>query len=310
MSDPSTHDTGKEVLKDDQSPGGNALVKLRDLLLGPVQTQLGKLQDRLDKPELHANDVSRVLPESIILRSSRDKQIAKALEPSIEEAIKTSIKKNPKVLADALFPVMGPAIRKAISSTIRGMIQSLNQILEYSLSWQGLKWRLEALQTRRPFGEVVLLHTLVYHVEQVFLIHRDTGLVLQHAVSKEVTPEDPDLVSSMLTAIQDFVKDSFGAEKEETLQTLSIGDRSIWIEEGPQAVLAAVINGNAPTDFHSVLAKTLDAIHLNQRSALESFDGDDTPFEAIKTDLEECLQYQIKQKKQKKFLYYGYYQEQ
>lgn len=301
MSDPPAQDTRKEVPKDDQSSGGNALVKLRGLLLEPVQAQLGKLQDRLDKPELHANDVSQVLPEAIVLRSTRDKQISKALEPSVEEAIKTSIKKDPKVLADALFPVMGPAIRKAISSTIRGMIQSLNQILEYSLSLQGLKWRLEALQTRRPFGEVVLLHTLVYHVEQVFLIHRNTGLVLQHAVSKEVTPEDPDMVSSMLTAIQDFVKDSFGAEKEETLQTLSIGDRSVWIEEGPQAVLAAVIHGNAPTDFHSVLAETLDAVHLKQRSALESFDGDNTPFEAIKTDLEECLQYQVKQQKQKKF---------
>ena len=299
MSDPTAHNTGKEVLKDNQSPGENALIKLRGLLLGPVQIQLSKIQDRLDKPELHANDVSRVLPESIILRSTRDKQISKSLEPIIEEAIKTSIKKDPKVLADALFPVMGPAIRKAIYSTIRGMIQTLNQILEYRLSLQGLKWRLEAFQTKKSFGEVVLLHTLVYHVEQVLLIHRNTGLVLQYAVSKEVPLEDPDLVSSMLTAIQDFVKDSFGAEKEETLETLSIGDRSVWIEQGPQAVLAAVIHGNAPTDFHSVLAEALDAVHLKQRSALEFFDGDNTPFKAIKADLEKCLHYQVKQQKQK-----------
>ena len=152
MSDSPAHDTSKEVLKDNQSPGENALIKLRVLLLGPVQAQLSKLQDRLDKPELHANDVSRVLPESIILRSTRDKQIANSLEPIIEEAIKTSIKKDPKVLADALFPVMGPAIRKAIYSTIRGMIQTLNQILEYRLSLQGLKWRLEAFQTKKSFG--------------------------------------------------------------------------------------------------------------------------------------------------------------
>ena len=300
MSDPTIHAPPKEVKKDDHSQAEDVWTELRNLLLGPEQVRLAKLQERLDNPRLHAKEVSRVLPEAIMLRASRDKQIAKALEPTIEETIKASVRKDPKSLGDALFPVMGPAIRKAISSAIFGMIQSFNQVIEQSFSIQGLKWRIEALKTRKPFAEVVLVHTLVYHVEQVFLIHRNTGLMLQHVVSKEVTAQDPDLVSGMLTAIQDFAEDSFGLGKGESLEALRIGgNRSVWVERGPQAILAVVIRGTPPVDYRLFLHDALDAIHLKQSDALDSFDGDNTPFEAIKSDLEVCLQSQFKGEEQK-----------
>ena len=251
----------------------DSLNELRYLLLGPLQTQLNGLQKRMDSPELRAKDTSRILPEAISQRSSRDKKIEIALEPITEKAIRSSIKRDRKVLVDALFPVMGPAIRKAIASTIQGMIQSLNQILENSLSLQGLKWRLEAARTKKPFAEVVLLHTLVYQVEQVFLVHKNTGLVLQHVVASTVVSQDPDLVSGMLTAIKDFVQDSFGGEKEGALETLRVGERNVWIEDGPHAFLAAVIHGNPPMDLQAVLGDALEEIHFKQNHELATFEA-------------------------------------
>jgi OOP family OmpA-OmpF porin len=285
------------VDKGDQKP--TTLDELRRLLVGPEQNQIGRLKERLDDPALHAEDVSGVLAEAIALRSARDNHVAKVLEPTIEESIKASVRRDPRPLVDALFPVIGPAIRKAISSAIRGMVQSLNQIVEYSFSLQGLKWRLEAFRTKKAFGEIVLLHTLAYQVEQVFLIHRNTGLVIQHVVAKEVAAEDPDLVSSMLQAIQDFFQDSFGAGKNEPLESLRVGDRNLWIEQGPLAVLAAVIRGNPPTDLQEVLRETIDTIHLMRSERLESFEGDVSPFEDLKSHLEGCLQSQLKEAKQK-----------
>ena len=237
------------------------------MLLGPFQVQLDQMQERLDNPELQAKAVSRVLPEAISLRSFQDKKMVTVLEPVTEEAIKASIKKNRQIFVDVLFPVMGRAIRKAIGEAIRAMVQNFNQILEYSFSKQGLKWRFEALRTRKPLAEVILLHTLVYQVEQVFLIHKDTGLELHHVVSKSAVAQDPDLISGMLTAIKDFVQDSFGARKHEALETMRVGERSIWIEHGRQAILAAVIQGNPPVEFQSVLRESLDDIHLKNRSA-------------------------------------------
>ena len=274
------------------------LHELRSLLLGPEQQELEGLRQRLDDAGRRAEEISRVLPTAISLREAKDNKIARALAPTIDESIKASVKKNPKVLAEAIFPALGPGIRKAISSTIMGMIQSLNQLLNHSFSVRGLKWRWEALRTRKPFAEVLLLHTLVFQVEQIFLIHRETGLVLQHVESKEAMVQDPDLVSGMLSAIQDFVKDSFQTREGETLETLRMGGgRSVWIEDGPQALLAAVIRGTPPLDLRVTLKELLERVHLGYSDAFERFDGDVSPFSGLRDQLDEGLQFQIKETK-------------
>ena len=300
MSDATPRNRDAKTPSSPSSGDEHSLEELRNLLLGPLHSQVNKLQERLDHP-LQADDVSRVLPEAIALRAGRDKKIALALEPITENAIKASIKRDRKILVDALFPVMGPAIRKAIAAAIQGMIQSFNQILEHSLSLKGLKWRFEALRTGKPFAEVVLLHTLLYQVEQVFLIHKDTGLVLQHVVAKSIVSPDPDLVSGMLTAIKDFVQESFGVPKEDALETLRIGERSIWIEQGNQAFLAAVVRGNPPMDFQLILREAIEEIHFKHSEMLLSFDGDTSAFEPSGYILDNCLQAQFKEQKRKKF---------
>ena len=105
--------------------------------------------------------------------------------------------KNPQPLADAIFPIMGPAIRKAISTALSGMVQNFNQTLTHSMSAQGLSWRWEALRTGRSFSEVVLVRTLLFRVEQVFLIHKETGLLLCQVSAPNAAMQDADMVSGM-----------------------------------------------------------------------------------------------------------------
>jgi OOP family OmpA-OmpF porin len=292
-------DKADEAVVDDGDRKPTTLDELRKLLVGPEQTQIVRLKERLDDPELHAEDVSRVLAEAIALRSSRDDQVAKALEPSIEESIKASIRRDPKPLADALYPVMGSAIGKAIFSAIRGRIQSLNQFLENNFSLQGLKWRLEAFRMKKPFREIVSRHSLVYQVEHIFLIHRHTGAVLQHVVAKEVAAQEPEQALGMLEAVQDYFKDVSVVEKDQEVESLRIGDRTLWVELGPQAILAAVIRENATPDLQGVLSETIETIHLMKSEELESFHGDTSPFEDLKSHLEGCLQSRFKQSKRK-----------
>jgi OOP family OmpA-OmpF porin len=75
---------------------------------------------------------------------------------------------------------MGPAIRKSISETMQQMLENLNQLLEESLSPKSLRWRFDAWRTGRSYSELVLLNTLEFSVEQVFLIHRKTSLLIHH----------------------------------------------------------------------------------------------------------------------------------
>jgi OOP family OmpA-OmpF porin len=289
-----------ETVKQTDSQPLDEFAELRDLLLSADREQLAKLKARLEDPQRLAEDVSNILPDSIRLRTGKDKALTNALTPTVEASLNASVKRNPRAIADAIFPVIGPAIRKAISSAMRELVQSINQALEYSLSIKGLRWRLEALRTGKSFAEVVLRHTLLYRVEQIFLIHRETGLLLQHIAAGHAVTQDADMVSGMLTAIQDFVRDSFGARSGEALEALEIGDLQVWTEQGPNAILAAVIRGNAPQEYRTVLQDAIETIHLEQGRALGNFQGDASAFEASRPTLEGCLQMQFEEQKDKK----------
>jgi OOP family OmpA-OmpF porin len=265
---------------------------LRGLLLRPEQDKLAEFAERFDDPQRHAEEVSEILPKAIRLRSEKDNRLAKALQPTFEETLRVSIKKDPKPFIDAVTPVMGAAIRKAIAEALSAMMQSLNKTLDNSVSLQSIRWRLEAARTGKPFAEVVMLHTLEYRVEQVFLIHRETGLLLQHAVADDDQDgiQDADMVSGMLTAIQDFVRDSFNAQTSETLEAMKVGELTVWIEQGTQATLAGVIRGAAPQDLRPIFQDALDSIHLDFHDPLNNFQGDAEPFAECQPYLQSCLQ--------------------
>ncbi len=303
MSDYSKHEVGNENPNNHHFPDPDKLTQLRRVILGFEESELDKLYERLDNPNIQAEDISRLLPEAVIIRSMQDKQLSEAMVPTVEEAIQSSVKKDLNILADALFPVIGPATRKAISTALQTMMQSFDQTIEHSLSPQSFKWRLEALQTGKSFAEVVLLRTLVYRVEQVFLIHRTTGLVLQHLVGEAPVVQDADLVSSMLTAIQNFVQDSFPVQAGDTFETWQFGELTLWIEQTPQAILAGLIRGHPPKELKLVFQETIEKINLKFSSALNSFDGDFSVFEASRPDLEACLQAQYKVTKEKQYRY-------
>lgn len=271
-----------------------AIAELRDLLFGP------ELQAKLDNSQLRVEDVSRVLPEAIILRSLQDDQLTQAVVPTVEQAIQTSVRKDLNTLSDAMFPIIGPASRKAAMSALRTFIASFNQALDQSLTPRSFRWRLEAMQTGKSFAEVVLLRTLIYRVEEVFLIHRQTGLLLHSLAVDPTATQDADLVAAMLKAIQDFVQDSFKVQHQDRLDTLEFGELTIWIEQGPQAILAGVIRGNAPKELREDFQTALEAIHKKLGRALLTFRGDDTPFEASKPYLENCLQARYQGEKQDK----------
>ena len=274
------------------------LSELRSLLLAPEQTQLDRLQERLDDPVRRTREVSRLLPGALALQQD-DPGLTAALTPHVEQALFTSLRRSPQAIVDAIAPIMGPAIRQAITHALQALTQSLNQTVEHSFSLKGFRWRIEAWTTGRPFAEVVLLHTLRYRVEQAFLIHRDTGLLLQHVATETAIVRDQEMVSGMLTAIRNFVHDSFGGQRERDLSSFQVGEFTVWIQQGTNAILAVVIRGTAPETFHDVLQDTLDRIHLTQADALVSFNGDASSFASTQPELEACLQSQYEAPAQK-----------
>jgi outer membrane protein OmpA-like peptidoglycan-associated protein len=275
--------------------GDPKLEALRSLILEEDRAAIGRLQQKFDDPRQLAEAVSSVLADAFTLAGARDEKLAKALAPILELAVQASIRKNPGTLVGILYPLMGSVVRKSIAESLDGTLQRMNQAFKHSFSLQGLKWRLEALRSGSSFADVVLKHTVQFRVEHVFLIHRKTGLLIEHVAAPEVTAQDPQLVSGMLSAIQDFVRDSFeGTNKTGGggIDTLRLGDLLLWCEEGPFAFLAAVIRGNPPESLHAALRETLTNIHDQYRSSLEEFEGDSANLGDLVTPLRHDLQQQ------------------
>lgn len=280
--------TGDSII--DSVGGTNTeLQTLRKLLLGADYQELLVLKQQIDNPNQYSLAISKVISEAIAIRAQHDSSIAQALGPTIEGAIDHSISSNPKALADSLYPVMGPAIRKSIFETINAMLEGFNQAVEQSLSPKSIGWRVDAWRSGKTYSEIVFLKTLVYRVEQVFLIHRDTGLVLHHLESTDIISKDPDLVSAMLTAIQDFIADSFQTSGEDQLSILQLGDLRILIEQGPCAVVAAAVRGNVTPDYRLRLSEALEQCHEYYTQEFQSYEGDNAVFVKLPELLKPCL---------------------
>jgi OOP family OmpA-OmpF porin len=267
---------------------------LQAMLIGPAARQLEEIQARLDDPAARAAEVAGVLPR-VLITHAEDPDVTRALSPAVERAITTSVRRNPRPLADALFPIMGPAIRKAVAASLASMIESVNRTLDHSVSWRSLQWRLEAMRTHRSFAEIVMARTLLYRVEQVFLIDRRTGVLLLHVQPGAAAVADADMVSGMLTAIRDFVQDSFRVASGDSLEALKVGDLSVWIEAGPRAIVAAVIRGTAPPDLRPLLQEAVEEVHRQFGRALDTFQGDTSAFESARPLLEACLTSEYRQ---------------
>jgi uncharacterized coiled-coil protein SlyX len=237
-----------------------SLETLRELLLTPEQKELEvrlkKLEERLRDKEQRIEDVSEVVPEAMQHRQQRDDSLGELIAPVVKEAVQKSVRGDPNEMAEALFPIVGPVVRKAIAAALSG---SSGEKPDYKL-------------------------------EQLFLIHKETGLLVLHEVAPDVVGQDASLVAGMLTAIQDFVHDAFEAKAFDGLNTLRVGDLNVWIEWGPQVVAAVALRGSPPETLRQGLLQMLETLHQTHEVPLQTFTGDMTPFKNLEGVVENFLE--------------------
>jgi len=108
-------------------------------------------------------------------------------------------------------------------------------------------------------------------IEDIFLLHR-SGLLLKHYTRRLRPNVDSDVLSGMLVAVQDFVKDSFRGEKGQ-LNEIRFGEIRIVIIEGKWTILAAVVRGARPYDVQPELGYALTDLEAKYEDPLIDWDG-------------------------------------
>src|SRR3989442_3668730 len=108
-------------------------------------------------------------------------------------------------------------------------------------------------------------------IEDIFLLHR-SGLLLKHYTRRLRPNVDSDVLSGMLVAVQDFIKDSFRGEKG-GLNEIRFGEIRIVIIEGKWTILAAVVRGARPFDIQPELGVALTDLEAKYEDPLIACDG-------------------------------------
>ncbi len=262
--------------------------QIKQLLLADELELLQHLRKKMLESEAFSDEVAKVLARATGKAWKNDPAYQSVLAKPIGEGLKTAIKREQRTIIDAFVPVMGPMIRASVSASIKKLMTDINRVLELGLSPRALKWRWQAWKTGVPFAELVFLHTVEYQVQHVFLIDKDSGLLIEYAGHEEKLARDKDAFSAMLTAIGDFVSDTLSEGTIGRWRSAELDEHQLWIIDGPLAYLAVLIKGSPSERLREHLQDALDKIHVLYDDELKNASGfGKVP--AVRLELEDLL---------------------
>ena len=111
-------------------------------------------------------------------------------------------------------------------------------------------------------------------IDDVFLLYRTDGVLVKHETRRLRPDIDTDILSGMLTAVQQFVKDSFRGEEGEELNEMTVGQMHILIGRGKWLVLAATLTGGDVESMTVQIQKAIQDMEDHNWDRLEDWDGD------------------------------------
>jgi len=243
---------------------------------GQNQDELEELRRVILKPQALVDKIAPIIADVLEeqIESSRD-ELAQAIAPVMGEALRRQVYQARDDIVDALKPVIGQAINKAVSEAFQELARNIDVRLRRGLRPQDTVRRWIARLRGIPESEYRLRELLPFAVKEVFLIHRESGLLIQHlSASGEETP-DSDLISGMLTAIRDFAREAFGQGKSGELGAIDYEDQRILLESQGAVYIAAVVEGIEPADFREKLREAMTRLQEKHYAALKTFDGSD-----------------------------------
>jgi hypothetical protein len=125
--------------------------------------------------------------------------------------------------------------------------------------------------TRRPLTDA-------FTIEDVFLIYGD-GRLIQHT-SRRLGHDQSgsEIMASMLTAVQVFIKDALSKGEEAVLGSMEYSGRKILLEGDKHLILAVVIDGPEPDGLRSEMLQTLSNIRAEFGAIIPTWDGDMSSF--------------------------------
>jgi OmpA family/BON domain len=232
-----------------------------------------QISDREAKIKAYYPIITDLLERKII--NSED-ELAKVLSPIMAKAIKEQVSESKDDIIEALYPIMGDAIKRSVSESIKEVYTSINLKIEKALRRGVFSKQIKSKIAGVPTSDLIIQQSFPFNISEIFLIHESSGLLITHVSSAESEmSSDGDLISGMLTAIKDFVSESFKKNGgSQNLYEIQYGDSKIVLERGLYSYLAVVITGQEPINFHNKLSELNSKILSNNQQFLREYEGE------------------------------------
>jgi outer membrane protein OmpA-like peptidoglycan-associated protein len=232
-----------------------------------------------------------------IIQKSSQKDLSKlsqALQSVISPAISQEIENNKEKMIDALYPIMGGMISKYVTQSIKEMMESINKKIEDGLSFDKYKRKLKAKLTGVSEVELLLEESSDADISSLFVIHKETGLLIAEAHDEHKAIDDAVMVASMASAIKDFVNDWIQNQDQENMsevQILSYGNATLYIESAGSVYMIAFMDSEPDYEQRKEINSFFATILKRYSKLFHSFEGDmsDEQITKLESDLYEFL---------------------
>ncbi|MBN1363278.1 MAG: hypothetical protein JW976_00585 [Syntrophaceae bacterium] len=274
------------------------LKNLQQLLLSEIEKRIKKLEtvqkklgNQLNNREEIIQTISPVLTELLgkKIHDSKD-ELANTLSPIMSKAIKKQVAESKEDVVDALYPIIGRMISKSITEAMKKLVASVNDSINQKLNFKIWVKNIKARIFGVGLAEMVIAEEMPFVIKQVFLIAKNSGLLISHVSRNKNGPSDPNIVAGMLTAIRSFMQDAFSPDKAGELYEIEYSDQTIHIESGRYTYLAVVYKGIAPANLSDQLKHIQDKIRNRYYKYLRNFQEQNTHLIKIETILEEIAE--------------------
>lgn len=125
---------------------------------------------------------------------------------------------------------------------------------------------------------------------ELYLMH-DSGMLIRHWSREEGNPHDSDIMSGMLTVLQEFVRDTWKSHQDEDapLEQLRFGSQRVLLARGNHTVLAAVLRGRYVDGLPGRLSSAVEEFERSNADRLADWNGNVDVFPKVDLIAEQFL---------------------
>jgi hypothetical protein len=254
-----------------QTPQNDALpmAQLKDILLRDDRSTLEDMRRVLDERALLSERVNPIIEEHMsFLRKNFPREYAQVVNRMMEQKLQSS----QQDILNVIYPVMGKMINKYIQLQFQELKDAIDERIRYLTSREGMWLRLRNRLMGISDAQLILASVDEPVIQEIFLIQRDSGLLLGSAALQPTINRD--VVAGMLSAIKSFVEDAFLRPKED-LEMIQYGTYKIIIENFPYHHFAVALSGSvSATEGGLLRSRIIDFLHDNEWLSRASPDGE------------------------------------